>query len=100
MPAGPKCGCAGFVAPEAHHCDGQGGSKYDPPRFRFAVARPEPSRVLHSTHAPASLLDGPSGVRYHTARAVVPYGEATVTVKMICPGSAALPAPALTLSMP
>ena len=64
------------------------------------MARPEPSRVLHSTHAPASLLDGPWGVRYQTAKAVVPWGEATVTVTMIWSCCAALPAPVLTVSVP
>ena len=65
-------------------------------RFSWVVARPGPSSVLASTHAP--WFDAfPPGLRtYHTTRVVDAYGESTVAAKAICVGWAELPAPRVT----
>ena len=65
-------------------------------RFSWVVARPGPSSVLDSRHAP--WFDAsPLRLRtYYTATVVDAYGESTVAAKAICVGWATLPAPRVT----
>ena len=93
IPARPRRGCFGVTGPGAHQLEEQGCSSAPPPRPSAVVARPGPSRLLHSTQAPWFCVAPPFVWMSHTANVVDGYGEATVAENAIWSAGAARPAP-------